>query len=147
MSDLLKILHIASHELNVGDGALNQVIRERLQALSASPHAITLLDAIVQPPQLTAGDVAGFDLVLVGGGGGINNSRRASRTGTELPMSLAEYRAAIPAFAFVALGHNLYGSERFRHGPALTQVLHVVEERGEFFSVRNDGSRARIEQS
>ena len=147
MSDLLKILHIASHELYVGDGALNQVFRERLQALSDRPLAFTLLDAIVQPPQLTAGDVAGFDLVLVGGGGGINNSRRASRTGTELPMSLAEYRAAKPAFAFVALGHNLYGSERFRHGPALTQLLHVVEERGDFFSVRNDGSRARIAEA
>jgi polysaccharide pyruvyl transferase WcaK-like protein len=140
----LKILHLASHEINPGDGALNLVIRERLSALADTEVEFTLRDVIVDRRPLTANDLDPFDLVVVGGGGFINNSDRAAQTGTELPIALAEYRRAKPRFAFVALGHNLFASQHYRHAKALSQLLAIAAERGDPFSVRNDGSLARM---
>ncbi|HUO88353.1 MAG TPA: polysaccharide pyruvyl transferase family protein [Rhizomicrobium sp.] len=139
-----KVLHIASHGLNVGDGALNGVIRERLCRLSPEPLAFTSLDAVLDPKALAASDADAFDLVLVGGGGAINNNLRATRLGLELPMTLAEYRRSRTPFAFVALGHNLFPGEKARHAGALGALMKAAGERGDPFSVRNDGSLARL---
>jgi polysaccharide pyruvyl transferase WcaK-like protein len=139
-----KVLHIASHGLNVGDGALNGVIRARLSRLSPFPIAYTLVDSVLDGAGLAASDVDAFDLVIVGGGGAINNSARAAACGVELPMTLDAYRRARVPFAFVALGYNLFAGQRLRHAEALRALLAASRERGDLFSVRNDGSVARL---
>lgn len=140
----LRVLHFASHEINVGDGALNAAIRDRLERLCARPIDFTLADVFVRPEDVSAADVDAFDLVVVGGGGSISNGERNARNGTTLPMALDEYRRARVPFAFVALGYNLFAGEDYRYAGELSELLAAAGERGDSFSVRNDGSLERL---
>lgn len=140
----LKILHLASHEINVGDGALNDAIRSGLRRLAGRPVEFDLQDVAVGRPALTAEAVDRYDLVVVGGGGGISNGPHAADSGTAMPISFEEYRRSRVPFAFVALGHNVFEGDPFRHGRALTRLLEEAALRGHPFSVRNDGSLARL---
>ncbi|QIG79542.1 polysaccharide pyruvyl transferase family protein [Stakelama tenebrarum] len=142
----LKVLHIASHEINVGDGALNAAIQASVAAQHGGPVDFTLEDVAVFRRELSAEDVAPYDLVIVGGGGGISNGPFAARTGTPMPMGLKEYRSAKTPFAFTALGHNIFAGERLVHAEALAKLLATVREKGDQFAVRNDGSLARMQR-
>lgn len=140
----LRVLHIASHEINVGDGALNDAIRRTVERLHGGPVQWTLQDVGVFRHELTAQEADTHDLVIVGGGGGISNGPHAARTGTPMPMALEEYRAATTPFAFVGLGHNLFAGDPFRHAAALAALLEAAEQKGDGFAVRNDGSLQRL---
>jgi len=140
----LKVLHLASHEINVGDGALNSAIRDRLTHLWGSEIDFTLGDVAVDRPELTAAQANEYDLVIVGGGGSISNGPFAAQNGTAMPMTIEEYSRSTTPFAFVGLGHNVFEGDPYRHGKALTQLLLEAAQRRDPFSVRNDGSLARL---
>lgn len=142
----MKVLHLASHEINVGDGALTQAIRATISQLAGTEVSFDLQDVAVFRKELTATELDSYDLVVVGGGGGISNGPFAARTGTPMPISMEEYRKTKTRFAFVALGHNLFAGDPFRHAEQLKQLLGLVQEKGDFFSVRNDGSLARLQR-
>lgn len=139
----MRILHIASHEINVGDGALNAAIRQRFLA-NHQEIKFELSDVAVHRKELTAQDLDQLDLVIVGGGGAISNSCFAARTGLPMPLSFEAYEATRTPFAFIGVGHNIFAGQRLRHAVALRQTLELVQAKGDLFSVRNDGSRVRL---
>jgi hypothetical protein len=139
------VLHVASHVTNVGDGALNSVIRARLSALADEPLEITLEDVVLRPRNLLASDVDEFDLVVVGGGGAISSGASNDLSGLALPMAVDEMEASRVPFAFVALGHNLFYGDELRAPDLLRWTLAWSAQRGHPFSVRNDGSGARMQ--
>jgi len=141
---VLRVLHVASHDINVGDGALNAVIRERVSALAGTPVDFRLVDISTDPLDLTAEDVDAFDLVIVGGGGSISNDARSARNGIALPMEPEEYARSKTRFAFVGLGHNMFAGDDCEFRDALTTLIGRAAERGDPFSVRNDGSLDRL---
>lgn len=141
---VLRVLHIASHEINVGDGALNGAIRQGIRDVHDGPVEFDLADVAVFRKELSVAELDGYDLVVVGGGGGISNGAHARRTGTPMPLDLETYRRTRTPFAFVGLGHNIFAGQTFKHAPALTRLLAEVERKGDVFSVRNDGSRQRL---
>ncbi|MFC4255549.1 hypothetical protein GRI97_08930 [Altererythrobacter xixiisoli] len=142
----MKVLHLASHEINVGDGALTHAIRARILDIVGAGVSFDLQDVAVFRKELTAAELDSYDLVVVGGGGGISNGPFAARTGTPMPISMDEYVKSKARFAFVGLGHNLFEGDPFRHAEQLKQLLRHVREKGDFFSVRNDGSLARLQR-
>lgn len=142
--NVLRVLHIASHEINVGDGALNGAIREGVRRLHSGPVAFDLADVAVFRKELSVAELDSYDLVLVGGGGGISNGPHARRTGTPMPLDLETYRETNTPFAFVGIGHNIFAGQPLKYASALTQLLTEVRRKGDIFSVRNDGSRQRL---
>ena len=89
-------------------------------------------------------DLTRYRLILVGGGGTIDNRRTRVASGMAFPMSGDQIRASPTPLAFVALGFNLFGGTRLRNGDALADVIGACAERGFPFSVRNDGSLERL---
>lgn len=140
----MRILHVASHTTNVGDGALNGVIAAALARAVDEPVEIVEEDVVLRPRSLTAEDVDAFDLVVVGGGGAISTGRSNAECGMAMPMTVAELRASRTPFAFVGLGHNLFHGEELRYREELARTIAWATERGHPFSVRNDGSLARL---
>ncbi len=144
MSRAQRVLHVASHQTNVGDGAVNTVIAERVHALADRPVEIVRADVVVDRTMLSASDVDGFDLVLVGGGGAISAGASNDGCGLALPMTNAELERSSTRFAFVALGHNAFEGESLRDASRLARTLRWAADRGHRFSVRNDGSLGRL---
>lgn len=142
-----RVLHVASHRINVGDGALIGAIQRRLARLAGADVAFDDFDIVDLEPEYGGahlGELTGYALVLVGGGGTIDNKRARAPSGMAFPMSGAEIRKSAVPLAFVALGYNLFGGTRLRNAAALADVIAACEERGFPFSVRNDGSLARL---
>jgi polysaccharide pyruvyl transferase WcaK-like protein len=143
------ILHVASHEINVGDGALIGGIRQAIREIAGfvpryRPMEMTDFPARsgeVSPESL---DAASADLILVGGGGSIDGRPSHSRSGMAFPLSGDEVRRLRTPLAYVALGVNMLPGERLHHSDRLADVLRACRDRGIPFSVRNDGSLARL---
>jgi polysaccharide pyruvyl transferase WcaK-like protein len=140
----LRVLHVASHEINVGDGALNEAIRSGMKTLHGQDIDFDLRDVAVFREEISPDVLDTYDLVIVGGGGGISNGAFASRTGTPMPVSLDVYSRTRTPFVFVGLGHNLFNGQTLTYARQLIQLLEVVRRKGDIFSVRNDGSRSRL---
>jgi polysaccharide pyruvyl transferase WcaK-like protein len=138
------VIHVASHAINVGDGALNSVIQQRLASLTDAPIDFELIDVAVERRELRAQDVEGADLVVVGGGGAISIASWNSLSGTALPMRISEIERSRTPFAVVAIGHNLFAGEQLVHREQLLELLELCEARSFPFSVRNDGSLDRL---
>ena len=60
------------------------------------------------------------------------------------PLSGSALRGLEVPVAYVAVGYNLFADTRLRHADALSDLLRACAERGLPFSVRNDGSLARL---
>ncbi len=143
------VLHVASHEINVGDGALIGGIRQVLREIAGfepryRPMEMTDFPARsgeVSPESLDSLDV---DLILVGGGGSIDGRPSHTRSGMAFPLAGEEIRRLRTPLAYVALGVNMLPGERLHCGQQLADVLRACRDRGIPFSVRNDGSLERL---
>jgi polysaccharide pyruvyl transferase WcaK-like protein len=147
---LARVLHIASHEINIGDGALIDGIRQQLDTLASQPIDYQPLDVV----QIESGDLpfdprrfADYDLVLIGGGGTIDGSPNHTASGMALPLSGDAIRQSPTPLAFVAIGYNLFPGQTLHNRGPLADVLTACRQRGFPFSVRNDSSFERIVES
>jgi polysaccharide pyruvyl transferase WcaK-like protein len=142
-----RVLHIASHQINVGDGALIDGIRWQLDAVAERPIDYRPLDVVPLgsgAASFDPGILADYDLVLVGGGGTIDGSPNHTESGMALPLSGDAIRRSPTPLAFVALGYNLFPGQRLHCRAPLIDVLAACRERGFPFSVRNDSSHERL---
>lgn len=142
-----RVLHVASHRINVGDGALIGAIQRRLSRVAGADITFDDFDIVDFEPEYGGallGDLSRYALVVVGGGGTIDNKRTRAPSGMAFPMSGEEIRRSPVPVAFVALGYNLFGGTRLRNSAALADVIAACAERGFPFSVRNDGSLPRL---
>lgn len=151
----LRILHVATHRHNIGDGALVAGIHRTLEADLGVRLQVDPLDVLGhkirrERVMLTKEDVERYnqsaDLVIVGGGGMIEGGPGNYLSGINFnfDISLLE-RFEIPV-VFYALGFNQFRQSYFFHRDKLRQLLATVERRGFLFSVRNDGSKQRLER-
>ena len=152
MAEAVPVLHVASHRINVGDGALIEAIQRGLRRVAGAPIRFEDFDIVDLEPEfggasLREVDLGRYRLVLVGGGGTIDNKRTRTASGMAFPMSGDEIRASPTPLAFVALGYNLFGGTRLRNEAALADVIRACAERGFPFSVRNDGSLTRLREA
>lgn len=145
----VRVLHVASHRINVGDGALIAVIQRGLRSVAAANvdyHDFDIVD--VEPKyggtSLADLDFGPYQLVLVGGGGTIDNKRSHDASGMAFPLSGDSIRRLEIPIVYVALGYNLFSGTRLRNTDALRDVIRACAERRFPFSVRNDGSLARL---
>lgn len=143
------ILHVASHEINVGDGALIGGIRQVLREIAGfepryRPMEMTDFPARSSEVSPESLDAASADLILVGGGGSIDGRPSHTRSGMAFPLSGDEVRRLRTPLAYVALGVNMLPGEGLHHADRLAEVLRACRDRGIPFSVRNDGSIDRL---
>ena len=151
---MTRVLHVACHTTNVGDGAvvcgLQAALRADRPALEFKP--IDLMRARNWWGELAFDEAFfrradGFDLLLVGGGGLINAGTRDAASGFAFdapPELLARSRVPV---VFYAAGVNLFPDERLAYPDRLNAFLDAVraEPRRIIFSVRDDGSLGRLE--
>jgi len=112
--------------------------------MSPVPVDFELRDVVVNRREISLEELDQYDMVIVGGGGGIANGRHVARTGVPMPIAFDNYRKTKTPFAFVALGHNVFEGDPYRHVLALSTLLAEARRRGDLFSVRNDGSLDRL---
>lgn len=152
----ISVLHVASHRINVGDGALVSVIQRSLRGIAGQAgDAIHFEDFDIVDLEPVFGGVdfsasvnlTDHDLVLVGGGGTIDNKRTRTSSGMAFPLSGDDVRRSPTPLAYVAVGYNLFAGTRLRNAEALADVLRACAERGFPFSVRNDGSLERLREA
>ena len=89
-----------------------------------------------------------FDLVLVGGGGSIDGFKNKP-CGIAMPLTLDNLADTKVPMLFWALGENLFRAQRW-HDDAkdnLNNLVAVCRDRGWPFTVRADGSLARLEST
>lgn len=146
------ILHIASHNINVGDGALISSIHRRLKYIAGIPLKFKAFDIVDFEPEyggatLAQVDFAGHALTLIGGGGTIDSKRNRTTSGMAFPMSGQDIRQCKSPLAYVAIGYNLFGDQYLRNKEALIAVLNACADKGFPFSVRNDGSLERLQEA
>jgi polysaccharide pyruvyl transferase WcaK-like protein len=142
-----RVLHIASHEINVGDGALIDGIRGQLDAVADRPIDYQPLDVVPLGSGAAAFDpaiLADYDLVLIGGGGTIDGSVNHTESGMALPLGGAAIRQSPTPLAFVAIGYNLFPGQTLHCRGPLIDLLDACRQRGFPFSVRNDSSHERL---
>lgn len=136
----MKYLHIASHEINVGDGALNSVIQ------SYFPCEFEKLDIHSAEKYIWEnGYKDKFGKVVIGGGGALSHGGIYS----DHPISF-KIRAEMitEKMAFVALGYNNFYRQEYK--PVQVRNLKAILKRCELlgvpFSVRDDGSKEAIQE-
>lgn len=147
----IRFLHIASHHINVGDGAIISGIRDFFRG--ATDVDIDVVEADIVDMR-TPGDIytaevihdTKADLVLVGGGGTIDGHYNRVHTGTALNMPLEEMEKLKIPMAFCGLGHNVFLDQEFYQIHKLQQLLNLCAAKGWPFSVRRDGSLERMSQ-
>jgi polysaccharide pyruvyl transferase WcaK-like protein len=148
----LHILHIASHNINMGDGAISAGIRRAVNSIMDNPVVFTAVDIVDYANYgsyllADAIDNHGFDLVLVGGGGTIDGHVSRDLTGTAFNMPLDELEKVKTPFGFVGLGHNVFPVQETFHMDKLEEFILLCKSRGNPFSVRRDGSWERLSRS
>ena len=147
----LKIAHFASHNINIGDGAITVGIRNILSELYSS-HVdfinLDIVDFTYKGTHISAKDINQFkpDLVLVGGGGTIDGHQARNLTGTAFMMPPEEMLKTKARFAFVALGHNAFQDQEFFNKEVLSDFIDFCSVNDYPFSVRMDRSFERMEQ-
>jgi len=144
------VLHAASHQINVGDGALIMGMRGALARVASTPVAFTDAEVVDFVGDLSALQGENFgqrhDLILVGGGGAISGGRNFAASGMACPLGGNDIRRLRPPLAYVALGYNLFPGQPFFHKKSLIDVLRATAELEIPFSVRNDGSLERLQE-
>jgi polysaccharide pyruvyl transferase WcaK-like protein len=150
----LRVLHAATHDHNIGDGALVAGIHATLRADLETEIDFVPLDVLghklrrrrrmldkAEAKQLAAR----YDLVLVGGGGMIEGGRGNYLSGINFNFDLDLLERSEVPWAFYALGFNQFRGTHFFHRRRLERLLAIAERRGFPFSVRNDKSKQRLE--
>lgn len=132
------ILHVASHGLNVGDGALIQPMQEQMYRYvpTVKNADITLMDKEVLRRKILAADK-----VIMGGGGGITNSQ--FKYPTQVPLRANDIREGM---AFVSMGYNVFYDIKYELWDELRDLIKACNDHGVPFTVRNDGSREKVEE-
>lgn len=148
----LDILHIASHSINVGDGALIQGMRARFAPLLPRPARYHDRDIVAfnsPDGNMDLGDLQfdEYDLILVGGGGTIDGKPYRQNSGMAFPLGGSEIRNGHIPLCYVALGYNLFPGEELHCCDALVEVLRACADLDIPFSVRNDGSLPRLKEA
>lgn len=144
-----KILHVASHHINVGDGALIWAIQNRLkhvagEALHFDNIDVVDFDASYGGLSIETLNFDQYDLILVGGGGTIDARRDRIVSGMAFPLGAEQIRQLNTPLAYIGLGYNLFYAEPFRCKDALINVIEACKARNFPFSVRNDTSLERL---
>ena len=145
----LRVLHIASHFINVGDGAIIQGIRRGMSTIHERGIEFNNLDIVDIEPNVRisseAIDGGEYDLVIVGGGGTIDGHViHADFGGMALHLTAEELEKLKTPICFVGLGHNLFRDQEFYGAEKLQEFVNVCEKKGIPFSVRADGSLDRL---
>lgn len=150
----LRVLHAATHDHNIGDGALVAGIHATLPPDLGAEIEFVPLDVLGHKLRrrrrmLSKAEAralgAEYDLVLVGGGGMIEGGRGNYLSGINFNFDLDLLQASEVPWAFYALGFNQFRGTHFFHRRRLERLLEIAERRGFPFSVRNDGSKRRLE--
>ena len=147
--DSLRIVHVASHHINVGDGAITSGIRRVIGEIFPNPVQYVNLDIVdfgyfgsEIPPELINSYEP--DFVLVGGGGTIDGHQMRTLNGTAFTMSMEGIDKLDAPIGFVGLGHNQYRHQEFFNIDVLDRFLDFCYDRDIPFSVRDDGSFGRL---
>ena len=151
---MLNILHMASHLINIGDGAIHDGTRKyfsiaaREKETEVHFHNLDVVTFDLQRNLLSLKDVIPdkFDIVLVGGGGSIDGFRNKP-CGISMPLTLDNLGEIKVPMLFWALGNNLYRGQEWHEDAKdnLNGLITVCRDRGWPFTVRADGSLARLE--
>lgn len=151
----LRVLHVATHGHNIGDGALVAGMHATLAEDLGTTLQVTPLDVLGcklrgRRDMLTvdeAWELRGrIDLVLVGGGGLIEGGKGNYLSGLNFNFDPALIDRLDVPWVFYALGFNQFRHTYFFHRRRLLEVLQRSARHGVLFSVRNDGSRQRLER-
>lgn len=150
---VVNIAHIASHSINIGDGAIingiQESFRDRLFLLNKGVK-FTPIDIVdfINPEPFTAEqlDCGNYDLIIVGGGGTIDGAPR-TESGFAFRMEVGELRKLRTPIAFCGIGHNIFPMRRLKNPDKLKEFLQVCNELDIPFSVRNDLSLSRLQSA
>jgi polysaccharide pyruvyl transferase WcaK-like protein len=151
----LRVLHAATHGHNIGDGALVAGMHATIEEDLGTRLEVTPIDVLGcklrgRRNMLTESEAAclrgKIDLVLVGGGGMIEGGKGNYLSGLNFNFDPDLIDVLDVPWVFYALGFNQFRHTLFLHRGRLRRVLEHVERRGLLFSVRNDGSRQRLER-
>jgi len=153
---ILNVKHLATHSTNIGDGALVNGIRETLDKdikfqLNFVNDCMMHYDNFLGDKKLDSEWVSdlnnNFDLLVVGGGGMIDGSRRNKNTGFAFNMELDLVQKISIPIVFYGLGFNLFTSQIFHNKKKLIESLNFfLNKKNVLFSVRNDHSKKRLEE-
>jgi hypothetical protein len=147
------IVHIATHTTNIGDGALVKGIQSTLPADIESEirfidHCLTdflHFDRLTFDQQYVEWLNDNADLLLIGGGGFIMGQKKDS-SGIALPFEISLLQKLKIPIVVYAIGYNLFYGETLRNPRALSALIVQIRDLGGLFSVRNDGSKERLEK-
>jgi polysaccharide pyruvyl transferase WcaK-like protein len=145
------IVHIASHTTNIGDGALVKGMQSTLPAdletdIKFIDHCITdfLYNKISFDQRYVDWLNDNADLLLIGGGGFIMGKKRET-SGIALPVEIETLKTIKIPIVVYAIGYNLFFGERLQNARALSALIAEIRDLGGLFSVRNDGSKERLQ--
>ncbi len=152
---MIRIWHIATHTTNIGDGALISGIHQTIREDWNVPVEF-IPDCLMEYQNYWGNkryDQALVDkintscnLLLVGGGGMLDGGRgdRNAGMGFDLPYDLLQ-KIVVPV-VFYAVGYNLFDKQIYWNlGKLRRHIKYVTAQSNMMFSVRNDGSLARLQ--
>lgn len=147
------IVHIATHTTNIGDGALIKGIQSTLPAdieseITFIDHCLTdflHFDKLSFDQQYVEWLNGNADLLMIGGGGFIMGQKKDT-SGIALPFEISLLQKLKIPIVVYAIGYNLFYGEALRNARALSALIAQIRDLGGLFSVRNDGSKERLEK-
>jgi hypothetical protein len=147
------IVHIATHTTNIGDGALIRGIQSTLPADIESEirfidHCLTdflHFGKLSFDQQYVEWLNNNADLLMIGGGGFIMGQKKDT-SGLALPFEISLLQKLKIPIVVYAIGYNLFYGETLRNPRALSALITRIRDLGGLFSVRNDGSKERLEK-
>lgn len=146
----MNIIHFASHAINIGDGAIHYGTRDYFNKvlgtntfMNVDVVSLDLAKSLLRPEEV---DEVNSDLLLVGGGGSIDGLANKPCS-ISFPMLLSDLEKIKTRMCFWALGVNLFRNQEWDEGAVdrLNQLVDMCTEREWPFTVRADGSLARLE--
>lgn len=145
----MRVVHIGSQHINIGDGAISVGIRSGITNIAQSEvefHSLDIVDYANYGETFTAEMINSYnpDLVVVGGGGTIDGHENRVYTGTAFTIPLEEIEKLSAPISFVGLGHNLFPGQEFHCAEELSTFIEFCRDREIPFSVRRDGSWERL---
>jgi polysaccharide pyruvyl transferase WcaK-like protein len=145
----MRIVHVASHHINIGDGAISYGIREGLTQATRTHidfFSIDIVDYANFDAIIKAEDLEQYepDLIIVGGGGTIDGHDNRTQTGTAFRMPLEELDKLSAPIGFVGLGHNTFPGQDFHKAEELSNFIEYCRDNEIPFSVRRDKSWERM---
>ncbi|MGH6824213.1 polysaccharide pyruvyl transferase family protein [Methyloceanibacter sp.] len=147
------IVHIATHTTNIGDGALIKGLQSTLPADIGSEihfidHCLTdflHFDKLSFDQHYVEWLNNNADLLMIGGGGFIMGQKKDT-SGLALPFEISLLQQLKIPIVVYAVGYNLFYGETLRNAHALSALIAQIRDLGGLFSVRNDGSKERLEK-